>query len=139
MSGSDSVSNTPYGTLYNFFVASGGTISGDSNDTNSTYDICPAGWRLPTGDSSGDFQALYNNYNSVALMRAPVADGGVAVAFAGYVNSGAPQAQESYARYWTSTASGIHDRYILNIDQWSASPTSYNSRNYGRSIRCLVK
>ena len=40
--------STTTGCWYNFYATSAGTISGNDNPTNSTYDICPRGWRLPT-------------------------------------------------------------------------------------------
>lgn len=43
------------------------------NGHNAAASICPKGWRLPTGGSSGEFQTLYNNYNSYsALISNPV-------------------------------------------------------------------
>ena len=105
VSGTDSTSGTAYGTLYNYHAASAGTITGSSNSNNASYDICPAGWRLPTGGSSGEFQALYTQYNySAALLRASIASGGAAFAFAGNFSSAAPTEQGSDGYYWSSTS-----------------------------------
>ena len=48
----DSGSDT-YGYWYNFCAASAGTVCSESQ-INSTNDICPAGWRLPTNSEFGD-------------------------------------------------------------------------------------
>ena len=42
--------NTTTGYWYNFCAASAGTNCSSSNSSNTTYDICPKGWRLPTRD-----------------------------------------------------------------------------------------
>ena len=45
VSGIDSTSNIPYGTLYNYCAASANTVctNGVAND-DATSDLCPAGW-----------------------------------------------------------------------------------------------
>ena len=85
-SGTVAAENTYSGTAsptvwYNYAAASAGTIKGTaSNMTTTTYDICPAGWRLPTraeiqslgGTSYVDaFNPLYGgNYGSGTLYYA---------------------------------------------------------------------
>lgn len=139
VSGSDATSGTPYGTLYNFYAASAGTISGSSNSSNAEYDICPSGWRLPTGGSSGEFQALYTEYNTNALMRAPIANGGAAFALAGYFRGSAPTGQGSIGYYWSSTRYNNTGMHTLNLDTSSVNP-AYSSGNLnGLAIRCIVK
>ena len=141
VSGTDSTSGTPYGTLYNYYAASAGTISGSSNGSNATYDICPAGWRLPTGGSSGEFQALYAKYNSNALMRASIANGGAAFALAGlFGNSTPPANQGSYGYYWSSTRYEHNNTYMygLSFDTSNVYPVNGGSRSYGGAIRCVL-
>ena len=139
VSGSDATSGTPYGTLYNFYATSAGTISGSSNSSNAEYDICPSGWRLPTGGSSGEFQALYTEYNTNALMRAPIANGGAAFALAGYFRGSAPTGQGSIGYYWSSTRYNNTGMHTLNLDTSSVNP-AYSSGNLnGLAIRCIVK
>ena len=139
VSGSDATSGTPYGTLYNYYAASAGTISGTSNSNNATYDICPAGWRLPTGGSSGEFQALYTQYNSAALMRASITNSGAAFALAGYIhNKTAPISHGSNGSYWSSTQSGNTDMYHLSVNAASVWAADYHSRISCYSIRCVL-
>ena len=40
--------SSTYGAWYNYVAITAGTITGSSNNTDATYDICPKGWRLPT-------------------------------------------------------------------------------------------
>ena len=139
VSGTDSTSGTPYGTLYNYYAASAGTISGSSNTSNASYDICPAGWRLPTGGSSGEFKALYTQYNSNALMRAPITENGAAFALAGYFVNAAPANQGSYGYYWSSTRFNVPYMYYLSLSTSNVYPANNLYRYYGYAIRCVAK
>ena len=139
--GVDSVAGTAYGTLYDFYSASAGTITGGSSSINSSYDICPAKWRLPTGGGNGEFQALYTNsaYNTVETMRASVSDGGAAFALAGYFTTGTQTSKGSSGRYWSSSYYDYRRMYRLNLSTSSVSTTDYAYRYYGASIRCVLE
>ena len=139
ISGTDATSGTAYGTLYNYYAASAGTISGSANSNNATYDICPAGWRLPTGGSSGEFQALYDNYNSAALLRAPIANGGAAFALSGSFYDSIPSDYGDAGHYWSSTMSDSASMNSLNLNTSVVNATGSNNRQYGRAIRCVAK
>ena len=139
VSGTDSTSGTAYGTLYNYYAASAGTISGSSNSNNASYDICPAGWRLPTGGSSGEFQALYAEYNSNALMRASIENSGAAFALAGLFSNAAPAIQGSVGVYWSSTRYNDTSMYVLDLNTSNVSPANSYRRGIGYAIRCVLK
>lgn len=139
VSGTDATSGTAYGTLYNYYAASAGTISGSSNSNNASYDICPAGWRLPTGGSSGEFKALYSQYNSNALMRASIENSGAAFALAGYFSDAAPADQGSYGIYWSSTRGNGANMYVLFLNTSIVGPAYGNNRNSGYAIRCVLE
>ena len=140
ISGEDPTSETNYGTLYNYHAASAGTITGNANSNYATNDICPAGWRLPTSDSSGEFQNLYNNYYTTsALMRTPVAQGGMALATAGSFRNGSPGDQGDTGYYWSLTWSNDTEMYGLTINNSTVLPSRSMARNAGLSIRCVVK
>ena len=139
VSGMDATSGTPYGTLYNYYVASAGTIAGTSNSSDASYDICPAGWRLPTGGSTGEFQALYTEYNSNALMRASIKNAGAAFALAGLFGNNTPVVQGTNGRYWSSTRRNNTVMHLLVLDTSDVSPKDYNARSAGYAIRCVAK
>ena len=141
VNGSDSTTGTPYGTLYNYYAASAGTISGSSNSNNASYDICPAGWRLPTGGSSGEQQSLYAKYNSPALLRAPIASGGAAFALAGLFGANSPfnQGTSGGGYYWSSTMSDNSTMYILYLGAANVIPSDFYMRVNGLAIRCILK
>ena len=141
----DPISNTLYGTLYNFYAASAGTISGSSNSNNAEYDICPAGWRLPTGGNSGEYLLLrtFGNYNEMAVVRASVANNGIAFARAGYMGDSELLQQGGVGNYWSSVKSSDTRVYGFNVTSSDSStvptvsPTGY--RKGGFSIRCIMK
>ena len=148
VNGTDSTSQTPYGTLYNYYAASAGTISGSSNTSDAIYDICPSGWRMPTGGANGEFQNLYNQsaYNTLAKMRAPISSGGAALAMNGCaLNSGPEGVGNLYANYWASTygngGAGYMNALNVNINGGSnhIAPAATYVRGYGFGIRCVLK
>ena len=135
----DSVSGTPYGTLYNYYAASAGTVSGSSNSSNAQFDICPAGWRLPTGNTSGELGVLYTKYGSEELFRASFADNGAQFAFAGNFDSGVPRYQGDNSYYWSSSRDSSTNMTNLFMVNSYGSASFSSDRRYGYAIRCLVK
>ena len=139
--GIDSVAGTKYGTLYNFCAASAGTICTTANSEDSTSDLCPAGWRIPTGNDDGEFGNLYAQeaYNTAAKMRASISDGGAAFANAGYARWSLTN-QGSEAWYWSSTHQYNDYMYNLYINSSGNVSTSYTrNRQYLLSVRCIKK
>ena len=110
-----------YGAYYNYCAASAGTVCNSSTQTDSTVDICPAGWRLPT---QAEIQAIANtsgaNFNLVT---------------AGYYNGGELRLAGSRGYWWSATASNATGQYILYYnDSWNVD---HSGKRYGRSIRCI--
>ncbi len=134
--GTDSVSGTIYGTLYNYYAVTAGTIYG-SYGMDAQYDICPAGWKLP---NIGDASSLINKYSTVNSARASVVNGGAAISMAGRVIGLEPLAGNGY--YWTSSYRHRNTTYSLTVDigRDVVSSTVYEpDRNYLHSIRCKLK
>ena len=125
------------GVYYNYCAASAGTYcyAEGSGTGNASYDICPKGWRMPTGGSGGEYQALYTAYSSNATnfktaLSTPLSGG--------FVNSSAYE-QGSYGRFWSSTYDDGHDMFGLNVSSSGVGPTGSGSRYLGYSVRCLLK
>ena len=127
------------GIYYNYCAASAGSYcygNGTSEGTssgNASEDICPYGWRLPTGGSSGEFQALYtaysSNYNNfVDALSTPLS---------GNFYSGTARNQGFYGSFWSSTRSSNYSMHILYVTSSSVDPLDYYNRFYGRSVRCV--
>ena len=126
--------DSTYGGYYNFYTATAGTGGTSLTSGNSPKDICPKGWRLPTGGSSGEFQTLYNNYNSSALMK-----GEPNFTFSGYVRNGSVHEQGSYGLFWSSTVDDASNAYSLYLNSSNVYPTNYDDRYGGISVRCVAE
>ena len=145
LSGTDSTTGTAYGTLYNYYAATAGTIAGSSNTTNATYDICPAGWRLPTGGASNSYEYynLYNYYNSYSLMRASYNNGGASFNQPGWFGGGSATSNVnlgSSGSFWSSNAYNYNYRYGMYVAT-SGSTVQRDApmiRSGGHSIRCVL-
>lgn len=112
---------------------------GDSNSTEATEDICPAGWRLPTGaPNSGEQYILNNSYASGSWnSNFPTAFAPVA---AGNYYSGSLGNSGTYGYWWSSTASSTTGRYNLRYYTSSGLYSgNRGNRSYGFSVRCVLK
>ena len=143
VTGTDTTSNTPYGTLYNYCAASAGTICSEenTNNSNANSDICPAGWRLPIGGDSGDFLTLYNleDYNTATKIRTPIVSGGAAFALAGAFGSSTPSDQGSVGIHWSSTREDGSSMKVFVVTPSYVPPSTNSRRNSGLAVRCVAK
>ena len=137
----EDVRNVKYGIMYNYCAASAGSICfsyGYSGHTNATRDICPTGWRLPTGGTNGEFQTLADSYQTIVDLR--IASH---FAYSGNFNFyyGQEMGQGVDGRYWSSTMSAdsgnlMYDLFIYDSDAGTTDP---GWRNDGFTIRCIAK
>ena len=115
--------NTTNGYWYNFCAASAGTNCQNSTAYDTTYDICPKGWRLPTySESSG--------ISSYSTAFSPVTGG----YYYGDVLYGS-----SNGYWWSSTAHNNFRQYLLRYNGSSLAP-SYNNNGGNSSgiyVRCI--
>ena len=137
------------GVYYNYCAASAGSYcygNGTSNtgspstDPNSTSlidtpeDTCPAGWRMPTSSSSGEYQALYAAYSSnVDNFR-----NALSTLLSGYFNGGSISSQGTYSDFWSSTWYNGSYMYRLYTTSSAISPSSYGYRYQGYPVRCIL-
>ena len=137
------------GGYYNYCAASAGSYcygDGTSAGTSSgkaTEDICPKGWRMLTGRSSGEYSALaniiygstgstsdataYANYRSA--LRLPLS---------GYFNSGSVNLQGNYGYWWSSNRYNNSLMYNLQADSSDINPVYDIYRYGGYSVRCVL-
>ena len=130
---------TSCGTLYNYCAALANTICESRNLSDAAYDICPKGWRLPTGGDSGEFKALYDNYNTSYKMRASVSSGGAAFALAGNFGSTSPGSQGSGGYYLSSARYNNTRTYTLSLTFSTVDSAFDSDRAGGYSVRCIFK
>ena len=115
--------NTTTGYWYNFCAASAGTNCSSSNSSNTTYDICPKGWRLPTNSEFGTITGT-----SYISAFSPVTGG--------YYGNGSLRTTSS-GYWWSSTAYNSNSQYYLYYNG-SSLYTSYNFyKNRGFYVRCI--
>ncbi len=122
------------GVYYNYCAATADTICTDSTATEANFDICPKGWKMPSGGSSGNYQTLYNNsnYNSYDKYR-----DALHLPLSGRFRFGSPYNQGSDGYWWSTTANGGTDRYRLSVDTSDIFPAYLNDRSFGFTIRCI--
>ena len=133
-----------YGYLYNFCAANRGqTGNGACTDSSSTAvdttkSICPAGWRLPTGGSGGEFATLNTAINSgsassdAGLIASPWLGQRGGNWFSGFDNQG------SIGYYWSSTQGNSYSAYVLVFTSSYVDSSGDVYKDIGLSIRCLV-
>ena len=126
-----------YGGYYTWYTATAGTGTYGMRLTNAPGSICPKGWRLPTGGNSGEFQALYNNYNSPsALISGPAkmelggaVDMNKSIYFQGTVGN-----------YWASTAANNNiSAFMLALSETNVQLYYELGKDHGYQIRCVAE
>ena len=134
-----------YGYLYNWCAAMGGqNTAACANATTPTpiptTNICPAGWRLPTGEpTTGEFTALNAAIN-----------GGSTSSDAGLLSNGLFQRssywsgsfynQGNYGTYWPSTQYNTSIAYGLGFTITYVLPSDISNilKYVGRAVRCVA-
>ena len=133
------------GIYYSYCAATVGTYCSlnrvDIPDTliDAPYDICPSNWRMPTGGSQGEYAILAQKYNSTATdsgslqfnLSTPLSGGFVMGSWGTQNNSGR----------WLSSTVGEESRYmyILDINPTVVNIDSVIYRNFGITMRCILK
>lgn len=127
--------DTTYGYYYNWYAATAGTGTCSMTSSDAGSSICPKGWRLPTGGSSGEFQALYNKYSSVSAMM-----GDPAFVLSGGRFGSNTRSQGSGGYYWSSTAANsAYSVYHLGLSSSGVLPANTNTKYNGFTLRCVAK
>ena len=123
--------------FYNWYTATAGTgtYALSTQGQNTTVSICPKGWRLPTGGNGGEFQTLYNNYNSSSAIRSSP----VNLTLSGDVYSSSRYNQGSGGRYWSSTVHSSYGAYTLYLYTSNVDPAGNSGKDNGFSVRCVAR
>lgn len=125
--------DSTYGGYYSFYTATAGWGTNSVTSGNSPKDICPKGWRLPTGGSTGEFNTLYGQYNSYALMM-----GEPNFTLSGNVRNSSVSDQGSRGRFLSSTVRDANLAYYFLYSSNSVNPASSERKYYGFSVRCMA-
>lgn len=146
--------NSSDGTFYNYEAATAGSVKnndGHSQNSIATSDICPKGWRLPTGgatnetNGNGEFIAFDIAYGGNGANRTEAENynqlvwGRIRLGNAGYYSNGVNSHSASW--HWSSTSKDQTHTYVFNTDSGtSAIRPNYEGEKYnGYSIRCIAE
>ncbi len=127
------------GNYYQWNAATAGTGNTIIN-TNATGSICPKGWRLPTGESSGEFQTLLGINGSMVSSDAlhPYY-----FFLAGRILSGVLSYANADGGHWSSTAeSSANYAYSYYVYTSGVAPLDddvFYRRYIGYSVRCIAR
>ncbi len=127
---------TANGNYYTWCAATAGTCSSaTSAGAVASASICPKGWKLPTGNTAGDFYTLLNGVGSHAATQSPYY-----YPYAGYIaNNGSYSDVGSRGGYWSSTAYSGAFVYYLNFYSGGFYPGTGSGAHYiGFSVRCVT-
>jgi uncharacterized protein (TIGR02145 family) len=121
-----------YGVMYNWYTATAGNGVYELNSGSTSGDICPNGWRIPTGGSGGEYSKLTKVTN---IMNFPAN-----FILSGDYNNKTPEGRGTFGRWWSATPNGDNAAYRLGINN-GASPTPTGSWNKwdGFAVRCIVQ
>ena len=137
-----------YGNYYNWYSATAGHGKYGSS-YGSGYvapgDICPAGWHLPTGNTSGEFSALdvamggtgaYQSTTEASNRWRTYPNNFV---YSGSAGGSSVGSRSSYGYYWSSSAYYSYYSYFLRFAGGSVDPgTGDGSKYSGRMARCVA-
>ena len=132
-SGADATKNI--GVYYNYCAASAGTYCMNSNSGTgvASYDICPKGWRMPTGHPGGEYQALYNATSTAG--RNYVDD--LEIPLSGRYYDSSAFGQGGTGSFWSSTLINTTS-YYLYANASSAGGSRNEDWDFGFSVRCVL-
>ena len=140
INGVTSIAQGKIGVYYNYCAASAGSYcySSSSSTGNASEDLCPAGWRMPTGGSSGEFQALYNQYSGGSPSQVAAFQTALVTPLSGFFDSGTARVQGNIGYFWSSTRYSNSNMYRLYVGSSSVYPALSYYRYNGDSLRCVL-
>lgn len=131
-----------YGVMYGWYTATAGNGKFETASGNLAGDICPAGWRLPTGGGSGEYVSLTNavggannmekNNNLLAFPNNFI--------YSGDYNYNTSGGRGTYGRYWSATPNSNAKAFRLGVasTNWVSPDGSWNKWD-AFAVRCIVK
>ena len=132
----DNASHPEYGTYYSWSTATAG-YGRYSTTIQTAYSICPKGWHLPSGGSTGEYQSLIDaGYNTFELMGKTV--GGPAVVLAGHHGKVGTVAEGSVTFNWTSTPAHTNTGKGFTIRNTEVTTSVDYYKYRGLTIRCVA-
>ncbi|MBQ3348443.1 hypothetical protein IJG90_02930, partial [Candidatus Saccharibacteria bacterium] len=127
-----------YGVYYNFCAASAGSYCYDSEagTGNASEDICPAGWRMSTGGSTGEWGALDSLINNRTASDSASIQARLSLPLSGFFEDGRAGNQGLDGFWWSSTVVDNAYMYVFRANATNAT-TFHDGLGTGYSMRCL--
>ena len=135
------------GIYYNYCAATVGTYCYAQNEgidlpdtmIDAPQDICPANWRMPTGDDNGDFGVLISKYSHSDATDSNSLQYNLSIPFSGYFSANSVGNWNIGAFIWSSTYTDKKNSsmFYLKADNDAAYNGTYY-RYLGFPVRCLV-
>ena len=142
--GGGSGAGRQYGYLYNWCAAMGGQDTAACTNATTpapvpTINICPAGWRLPTGGAGGEFEVM----NNIVYAGKTDSDSSIIGAPGLFQRSGlwigSFSSQGSLGHYWSSTQYSATSALNLRFYSTDVDPAYSNFKTLGRAVRCIAE
>jgi uncharacterized protein (TIGR02145 family) len=142
--------NPQYGYFYNWCAAMGRQAAACQNSAatqpdqsvnpgdGTIYNVCPAGWRLPTGNTGGEFTALNDAINGGSSTSPSGLLTNGLVMLNGFANNGAPNDQGNYGTFWSSTVADKLNVWFFDFSPTSSRPVVPNYKYFGFGVRCVA-
>ena len=137
-----------YGVMYNWYTASAGNGNFAMETGNVVGDLCPAGWRLPTGGNNGEFAALDSAANANAnanpnananAVNLPLSKFPANFTYSGDFNYNKPGGHNTFGRWWSATPNGTTNAFRMGITATGTTPAGSWNKWDAFAIRCIVK
>ena len=130
-----------YGAMYNWYTATAGNGTYSKTSGNVAGDICPAGWHLPNGGTSGEYYTLAStlggNTNGTPVLRTYPNN----FIFSGDYNpsSGIPDGRGVQGRLWHGTASNGNNAYRMGYNSSTITPVNTYNKWDNFAVRCIYQ
>ena len=133
------VNTYSYGNYYTWHAIIADTTHYTSGNHNTTS-ICPTGWHIPTGNTSGEYYTLNTNANagstsvSTGLRAYPTN-----FLYSGYFDTSSANDRGSLGLYWSSAATDAYTSYGLRLYSTGVIPgTGVRNKYRGFTARCVA-
>ncbi len=95
---------------------------------------------MPTGDTKGQFQTLYNTAGLANNTSGSIKIRGLPYGFryVGFIGNGVLGSETAIGYWWSCTPSGSQATYSLYVHANQVNPISLSGRNGGFSLRCIT-
>ena len=155
-----------YGNYYTFAAANADTTNYTTNNSSTSYSICPKGWYIPKGGDKTNMNANKNDFYNMTYARngAPLNydsttqpmygtdieydEGNLAsidlrrfpsnFVYSGRINGSTIDQRGSRGNWWSSTSASGTTGYRLSILETDVTPAAHSNNKFiGFTVRCI--